>query len=257
MDIFYDPSSIITNASKATSRPMVTNGVYVGQVVRIDDQGRPYITIPKVNPNTIFGPCKSFSYIANVGSLVAVTFLDNRLDEAVILGTENSTVFDFSGQINCDALNVSGQTILSSSTSIGSVSSSEISYLDGVSSSIQTQLNGLQTQINGKVSATQTIRSITASSDTPTISDLSKLIVIDTTSGSVVITINGSLSLTAGQSIDFAWVGAAASVTFSASGLTGGGLYGTPGLKLRAQYSAATLKCLATNKYLLVGDLSA
>ncbi len=90
MDIFYDPSSIITNASKATSRPMVTHGVYVGKVVRIDDDGRPYITIPKVNPNTVFGPCKSFSMICETGDIVAVTFLDNRLDEAVIIGNDSN-----------------------------------------------------------------------------------------------------------------------------------------------------------------------
>jgi hypothetical protein len=43
-------------------------------------------------------------------------------------------------------------------------------------------------------------------------------------------------------------------VTFSASSTT---VNGTPGLKLRARYSAATLICLASNTYLLVGDLSA
>ena len=218
MSIFDDTTSNLINTSKATSRPMVTNGVYVGKVVRIDSEGRPYVLIPKVNPSAVFGPCKSFSYVTTVGSLVSVSFLDNRLDEAVVLASDNSTEL--------------------------------IGYLDGVSSSIQTQ-------IDGKVSINQIIRSVTTSSDTPTISDLAKLVVIDTSSGAVSITINGSLSLLAGQSIDFAWVGAATSVTFSASGLTGGGLYGTPGLKLRTQYSAATLKCLATNKYLLVGDLSA
>jgi hypothetical protein len=250
MSIFEDTTSNLINTSKATSRPMVTNGVYVGKVVRIDTEGRPYVLIPKVNPNAIFGPCKSFSYTTEINSLVAVTFLDNRLDEAVVLGGENSDEFNFAGQINCQSISVTGQTALSSNTSIGSVSSAEIAYLDGVSSSIQTQ-------INGKVSITQPIRSVTAASDTPTISDLAKLLVINTSSGAVSITINGSLSLTAGQSIDFAWAGAATSVTFIASGLTGGSLNGTPGLKLRTRYSAATLKCLATNTYLLLGDLSA
>jgi hypothetical protein len=60
--------------------------------------------------------------------------------------------------------------------------------------------------------------------------------------------------LTAGQRIDFMWVGAATSVTFSASSVT---LNGTPGLKLRARYSASTLVCTASNTYVLVGDLSA
>lgn len=218
MSIFEDTTSNLINTSKATSRPMVTNGVYVGKVVRIDTDGRPYVLIPKVNPNAIFGPCKSFSYVTTVGSLVSVSFLDNRLDEAVILASDHST--ELTG------------------------------YLEGVSSSVQIQ-------INEKVSIVQPIRSVTTSSDTPTISDVAKLIVINTSSGAVSITINNSLWLAAGQSIDFAWVGAATSVTFIASGLGSGGLYGTPGLKLRTRYSAATLKCLATHQYLLVGDLSA
>ncbi len=101
---------------------------------------------------------------------------------------------------------------------------------------------------------TQTVRSITTSTDTPTSTDLGNLLTIDTTSGAVTVTINSSLGLTAGQRIDFVWIGAATSVTFSASSVT---LNGTPGLNLRARYSAATLVCTASNTYVLVGDLSA
>jgi hypothetical protein len=43
-------------------------------------------------------------------------------------------------------------------------------------------------------------------------------------------------------------------VTVSGTGVT---LNGTPGLKLRAAYSSATLICLASNVWVLVGDLSA
>jgi hypothetical protein len=42
--------------------------------------------------------------------------------------------------------------------------------------------------------------------------------------------------------------------SFVASGAT---VNGTPGLKLRAQYSTASLVCLAADTYLLVGDLAA
>ena len=106
----------------------------------------------------------------------------------------------------------------------------------------------------GGWSSSQTIKSITASTNTPTITDLGCLLTVDTTSGAVTLTINSSLGLTTGQRIDFMWVGAATSVTFSASSVT---LNGTPGLKLRARYSAATLVCTASNTYVLVGDLSA
>jgi hypothetical protein len=46
----------------------------------------------------------------------------------------------------------------------------------------------------------------------------------------------------------------AGQVTVAASGTT---VNATPGLKLRAQYSAASLIVTGTNTFLLVGDLSA
>ena len=77
---------------------------------------------------------------------------------------------------------------------------------------------------------------------------------ITVTSGSAVdVTVNGSLDLLPGQRIDLLRLGAGA-VTVVASGAT---VNGTPGLKLRAQYSAATLLCVATDTYVLLGDLSA
>lgn len=69
----------------------------------------------------------------------------------------------------------------------------------------------------------------------------------------VTLTVDGSLNLTAGQRIDIAQLGAG-QVTVTPSGAT---VYATPGLLLRTQYSTATLICLSTDTYLLVGDLSA
>jgi hypothetical protein len=101
---------------------------------------------------------------------------------------------------------------------------------------------------------TQQTRSFTISTDTPTSEDIGKLIIINRDVGGATITINSSLGLSAGQRIDFLWNGFVAAVTFSGSGVT---LNGTPGLKLRARYSAATLVCLSSNNYVLIGDLSA
>ncbi len=72
-----------------------------------------------------------------------------------------------------------------------------------------------------------------------------------TSSSNLDITVNGSLDLAVGQRIDLARMGTG-TVTVVASGTT---VNGTPGLKLRAQYSAATLICTGTDTYLLVGDL--
>jgi hypothetical protein len=67
------------------------------------------------------------------------------------------------------------------------------------------------------------------------------------------VTVNSSLGLTAGQSIDLLQLGAG-QVTVVASGTT---VNGTPGLKLRTQYSAATVYCVGSNSYVVIGDLSA
>jgi hypothetical protein len=106
----------------------------------------------------------------------------------------------------------------------------------------------------GDWTTVQTFRSVTASTDTPVNSDKGKLVSIDTTSGTVTITIGTALALSAGERIDFSWIGATTLVTFTGVSTT---INATPGLKLRARYSAATLVCLSTDVYLLVGDLSA
>ena len=91
---------------------------------------------------------------------------------------------------------------------------------------------------------------------TPSSSDVGKMIRL-TNTGSINITIDTGLGLTAGQSIDFMRYGVpgtgAGTVVFNGTAVP----YATPGLGLRAQYSTATLFCVATNTYVLIGDLSA
>jgi outer membrane receptor protein involved in Fe transport len=110
---------------------------------------------------------------------------------------------------------------------------------------------------DGSWATTQTIRYVNAQDFYPEAVDTGKLIQMDSNSWAQTVHIDSSyLSLTAGQRIDFVRTGTNNSntVTFSATGVT---LNGTPGLKLRARYSAATLVCLSSNNYILVGDLSA
>jgi hypothetical protein len=80
--------------------------------------------------------------------------------------------------------------------------------------------------------------------------DAGKLITV-TSASNLNVTVDGSLDLAVGQRIDLARLGTG-TVTVVASSTT---VNGTPGLKLRAQYSAATLICTAADTYLLVGDL--
>jgi hypothetical protein len=69
----------------------------------------------------------------------------------------------------------------------------------------------------------------------------------------VTVTVGTSLGFTAGQSLDLLALGAG-QVTVAAGGAT---VVGTPDTKLRTQYSSATLFCIGSNSYVLLGDLSA
>lgn len=101
------------------------------------------------------------------------------------------------------------------------------------------------------------IVAINTSTITPTTSQMGKTILITRSSGAVQINIDAGLNMNPYSRIDFIWYGAASSVTFSATGSPVPALVGTPGLKLRTRYSAATLLCINTDEYILVGDLSA
>lgn len=75
-----------------------------------------------------------------------------------------------------------------------------------------------------------------------------------------MVQMNGAFAFTVGTGLSGLAVGTqihllalSSGVTVAASGVT---LNGTPGLKLRTAYSSATLICLASNNWVLIGDLS-
>ena len=84
---------------------------------------------------------------------------------------------------------------------------------------------------------------------------------IATTDYGTTLQMNGAFAFTVSTALSAAPVGTkinllalTTGVSVAASGVT---IYYTPGLKLRSQYSAASLVCLASNVWLLTGDLSA
>jgi hypothetical protein len=108
---------------------------------------------------------------------------------------------------------------------------------------------------NGTFADAQQINARTASY-TLAISDAGKLITASHASTAITITVpaGSSVAFPVGTHIDIARLGVAEVTIVGASGVT---VNGTPGLKLRAQYSAATLIGVAADSWLLVGDLSA
>jgi hypothetical protein len=100
-------------------------------------------------------------------------------------------------------------------------------------------------------SNSQTIRQETGTTYTVTPSDAGKMILANNSSA-ITITIPGA-GLSDGQRVDFIQMGNG-QVTFNASNAT---INGTPGLKLRGRYSAASVVAITFNQFLLIGDLSA
>jgi len=99
------------------------------------------------------------------------------------------------------------------------------------------------------------ILNITNATYTLGLSDLSKLVVMNNSSSmTVTIPSEANVSFTVGDRIDVTRYGTGSLTFDSQSGVS---LRSTPGLKLRAQYSTATLTKLATNEWLIVGDLAA
>ena len=83
-------------------------------------------------------------------------------------------------------------------------------------------------------------------------SDVNKLVTMTSSSSTTITVPNGVFAV--GEQVNVVGLGTGL-VTIASDGTST--LYATPGLKLRAQYSAATIICIATNTFLVTGDLSA
>ena len=70
----------------------------------------------------------------------------------------------------------------------------------------------------------------------------------------VTVPPNSSVSIAVGSQVQVAGLGAGEITMAAGSGVT---LRSTPGLKLRAQYSSVTCIKIATDEWILVGDLEA
>ena len=103
----------------------------------------------------------------------------------------------------------------------------------------------------GEWDSAQTINAKTANYTLVT-ADAGDLVTVNAATD-VDVTVDDSLDLAAGQRIDILRLGAG-EVEIVDSVAT---VNGTPGLKLRAQYSAATLLCVGADDYVLLGDLKA
>jgi hypothetical protein len=77
-----------------------------------------------------------------------------------------------------------------------------------------------------------------------------------TNTSGITFTVTSATALSVGQSIDIIRFGTGATAgTVTIAQGSGATLVGTPAYTLRAQYSAATIYCVAANSYVVIGDL--
>jgi hypothetical protein len=85
-----DPQERFTNSKRGSASYGVgTPGSYLAKVTRVT--GGIFVTCPKVAPGKTFGPCQVFaSTLPTKGKTVLVTFLNNKFEEAVIIGIKHA-----------------------------------------------------------------------------------------------------------------------------------------------------------------------
>ena len=162
---------------------------------------------------------------------------------------------------------------------VSGVSDTEIGYLDGVTSAIQTQLDAKAPNANPTFTGTVTVAAsgVAFTDGTQTKAGVPSLTTIGTTIGAAynlstgglalrdqLIPVSGTYAITVpanattaypvGTSISFYQSAGTGANFVEASGVT---ILRTPGLKLRTTYSSATLTKVASDTWLLAGDLSA
>ncbi len=100
----------------------------------------------------------------------------------------------------------------------------------------------------------QALNAQTGTSYTLVLTDHTKLVTLSNASA-ITLTVppNSSVAFAVGSVIDLAQIGAGQVTIAQGSGVT---INATPGLKLRARYSGATLRKRATDTWLLFGDLA-
>ena len=140
-----------------------------------------------------------------------------------------------------------GTTTLAATTNIGNVSATEIGYLDGTTSNIQTQFNDTATldlQINAR-----------SASYTLALTDNYKLVTMSSASAiNLTVPPNSSVAFPVGANITIVGINTGQVSIVAGSGVT---IYSADSkLKLRVRYSSATLIKLATDTWLLIGDIA-
>jgi hypothetical protein len=100
----------------------------------------------------------------------------------------------------------------------------------------------------------RTINAQTGTTYAPVVADENTMVTLSNAAAvTVTLPSNGTQAFPTGAEVDFLWYGVGQPTFVAGSGAT---VNATPGLKLRARYSAATAKCVAASTWVVIGDVS-
>ena len=117
---------------------------------------------------------------------------------------------------------------------------------------LRVNVGGTWVDVGTGVPPRQVITTVSAATYTPALTDENSMILM-TVASTITLPSDAMMAMPIGGEVDFMQYGAG-QVVFAAG--SGASVFATPGLKARAQYSAATAKKVAVNTWVVLGDLS-